>query len=146
MTKEQEAIERLNRIITTKFNNDYSIDSSDKEAIETVLNMLKEKDKEITDLKQALARNIAKNFTSSMKESAKSKDDLEMLNKGWQIELEKKNKQIDLMAEYIVSLDIEEDICVKTGRLNECDSIALGECENCIKQYFKELAERKSKE
>lgn len=47
MTKEQEAIERLNRIITTKFNNDYSIDSSDKEAIETVLNMLKGKDKDI---------------------------------------------------------------------------------------------------
>ena len=36
-----------------------------------------------------------------MKESAKSKEDLEMLNKGWQIELEKKDKQIDLMAEHI---------------------------------------------
>ena len=45
--EEKEAIDRLNRIITTKFNNDYSIDNLDKEAIETVLNMLKEKDKEI---------------------------------------------------------------------------------------------------
>ena len=60
MKEQKETIERLNRIITTKFNNDYSIDSSDKEAIETVLNMLKEKDKEIEELKQALARNIAK--------------------------------------------------------------------------------------
>ena len=69
--------------------------------IETVLNMLKEKDAEIEKLKQALARNIAKNFTSIMKESAKSKEDLEMLNAGWQIELEKKDKIIDLMAEQI---------------------------------------------
>lgn len=54
MTKEQEAIERLNRIITTKFNNDYSIDSSDKEAIETVLNTLKVKDKEIEKYKNMI--------------------------------------------------------------------------------------------
>ena len=44
MTKEQ-AIEKVNKIITTKFNNDYSIDNIDKEAIETVLSMLEEKDK-----------------------------------------------------------------------------------------------------
>lgn len=48
MTKEQ-AIEKLNKIITTKFNNDYSIDNIDKEAIEIVLSMIKEKDK-IIDL------------------------------------------------------------------------------------------------
>lgn len=54
----------------------------------------------------------------------------------------KKDKIIDLMAEYIASLDIEEDICVKTGKdLNKCDSMALGECENCIKQYFKSKVE-----
>ena len=62
MTKEQEAIERLNRIITTKFNNDYSIDSSDKEAIETALSMLKEKDelyhKALGDLVKADRENI----------------------------------------------------------------------------------------
>ena len=43
MTKEQ-AIEKVNKIITTKFNNDYSIDNVDKEAIEIILYMLKEKD------------------------------------------------------------------------------------------------------
>lgn len=46
MTKEQ-AAERLNKIITTKFNNDYSIDNVDKEAIEIVLSMLEEQDKTI---------------------------------------------------------------------------------------------------
>lgn len=55
--------------------------------------------------------------------------------------IEKKNKMIDLMARYIASLDIEEDICEKTGRLNECDSMALGECEDCIKQYFERKVE-----
>ena len=46
MTKEQ-AIETLNRIITTKFNNDYSIDNIDKEAIETVLNLIQKQKAEI---------------------------------------------------------------------------------------------------
>ena len=95
MTKEQEeAIEMLEDIKNNSWTTKY-IMSSDSAKAETVLNMLKEKDKEIQDLKQALARNIAKNVTSSMKESAKSKDDLEMLNKGWQIELEKKDRQIN---------------------------------------------------
>ena len=131
MTKEQETIERLNRIITTKFNNDYSIDSSDKEAIETVLNMLKEKDKEIEELKQALARNIAKNFTSSMKESAKSKEDLEMLNKGWQIELEKKDKQINLIINAVYKR-FKAELLLEYGFENE--------------EQFKQYFERKSKE
>ena len=131
MTKEQETIERLNRIITTKFNNDYSIDSSDKEAIETVLNMLKEKDKEIEELKQALARNIAKNFTSSMKESAKSKEDLEMLNKGWQIELEKKDKQINLIINAVYKR-FKAELLLEYGFENE--------------EQFKQYFERKSEE
>ena len=57
-------------------------------------------------------------------------------------ENEEKDKQIDLMAEYIAGLDIEEDICEKTGRLNKCDSMAFGECEDCIKQYFETKAKK----
>lgn len=54
-----------------------------------------------------------------------------------QEENKKKDKIIDLMAEYIAILEIEEEFCVKTGKnLKECDSMALGGCENCIKQYF----------
>lgn len=33
----EEDIERLNKLVTTKFNNDYSIDNIDKEAIEHLL-------------------------------------------------------------------------------------------------------------
>ena len=109
MTKEQEVIKYIEtRIKICNENADICDDNDfDEEAtylreesymLETVLNMLKEKDKEIEELKQALARNIAKNFTSSMKESEKSKEDLEMLNRGWQIELERKDKIIDLIA------------------------------------------------
>lgn len=49
MTKEQ-AIEKVNKIITTKFNNDYSIDNVDKEAIEIILSMLEEKDEIIEQM------------------------------------------------------------------------------------------------
>lgn len=50
-------------------------------------------------------------------------------------------KQINLMAEYIATLDIEEDIC-KNIKNDNCDKMNFGECEYCIKQYF----ERKVKD
>lgn len=40
----EEAKERCRKIVTTKFNNDYSIDSVDKEAIETVLKTLEKEE------------------------------------------------------------------------------------------------------
>ena len=46
----EEAKKRLTTIITTKFNNDYSIDSTDKEAIEKVLNELEKQNKIIEEL------------------------------------------------------------------------------------------------
>lgn len=44
---EKEVIERCKKITTEKFNLDYSIDNIDKEAIETVLNLLEKKDRMI---------------------------------------------------------------------------------------------------
>ena len=42
------------------------------------------------------------------------------------------------MASFIASQDIETDICENTGKnLTACDSMAYGECENCIINYFK---------
>lgn len=57
MTKEQE-IEKVNKIITTKFNNDYSIDNVDKEAIEIILSMLEEKDEIIKNIIKRLDNDI----------------------------------------------------------------------------------------
>ena len=58
----------------------------------------------------------------------------------WVKELDKKDKIIDLMAEFIATLDIEEDICANIENDN-CDKMAFGECENCIKQYFERKVE-----
>ena len=136
MTKEQEVIKYIKtRIKICNENADICDDNNfDEEAtylreesymLETALNILKEKDGEIEKLEQALARNIAKNFTSSMKESVKSKEDLEMLDKGWQIELEKKDKVINLMAE-IFYKKFKAELLLEYGF----------EDEEQLKQYF----------
>ena len=46
----EEAIKKCKIIITTKFNNDYSIDSIDKEAIETVLQALEKLQKHCKEM------------------------------------------------------------------------------------------------
>ena len=128
MTKEQEeSIEYLNESILIYKNTIPKI----SQAIETVLNMIKEKDSEIERLEQTLARNIARNVTSSMKESAKSKEDLEMLNAGWQIELEKKDKIIDLIINAVYKR-FKAELLLEYGFENE--------------EQFKQYFERKSEE
>ena len=132
--EEKEAIERLNRIITTKFNNDYSIDSLDKEAIETVLNMLKEKDKEIEFQKDI--RNTEKNRHKKTEKSLKgiiNKQNTELAEKN--AEIEKLNRQKDLMAEEIEKGDIEfTEYC---NFKIVCDR----NCKECIKKYFERKVE-----
>ena len=116
-----------------------------KQSIETLLNMLKEKELEIEKYKKLLADNLAKNLNDSIKAKEKADTDLDDLNKGWQVELEKKDKMIDLMAEYISDLDIDEDICKKQSD-NNCDDINREvECKECIKQYFERKVEDECK-
>lgn len=126
-----------------------------KESIKTVLNMLKEnsaeihqkntelaeKNAEIEKYKKLLADNLARNLNDSIKAKEKADTDLDDLDKGWKVELEKKDKMIDLMAEYISDLDIDEDICKKQSD-NNCDDINREvECKECIKQYFERKVE-----
>lgn len=126
-----------------------------KESLETVLNMLKEnsaeihqkntelaeKNAEIEKYKKLLADNLARNLNDSIKAKEKADTDLDDLDKGWKVELEKKDKMIDLMAEYISDLDIDEDICKKQSD-NNCDDINREvECKECIKQYFERKVE-----
>ena len=66
-----------------------------------------------------------------MKESAKSKEDLEMLNKGWQIELEKKDKQINLIINAVYKR-FKAELLLEYGFENE--------------EQFKQYFERKSEE
>ena len=138
MLKEREAIEIVEGIVKSYIeadecglsNNDFK---HEIRALQTVLNMLKEKDAEIEKLEQTLARNIARNVTSSMKESAKSKEDLEMLNAGWQIELEKKDKIIYEMIDAFIDLGFGFEYCNNDDR-------CINDCDKCIKQYFERKA------
>ena len=130
MTKEQEeAIGYLKESVLIYKNTIPKI----SESIETVLNMLKEKDAEIEKLEQTLAGNIARNVTSSMKESAKSKEDLEMLNAGWQIELEKKDKVIYEMIGSFIDLGFGFEYCNNDDR-------CINDCDKCIYKYFERKA------
>lgn len=157
MTKEQEeAISRLRKITNRQilYGNKLGITIEGfkelQEDLETVLNMLKEnseeiqqkntelaeKNTEIEKYKKLLADNLAKNLNDSIKAKEKADTDLDDLDKGWKVELEKKDTMIDLMAEYISDLDIDEDICKKQSD-NNCDDINREvECKECIKQYF----------
>ena len=101
MTKEQEAIENLENL--SEYGLCYTINEKIQEDIETVLNMLKEKDAEI----------------------------------------EKKDKMIDLLIDYIDTLS--EYYTRAEGKNNEfCDEKCIDkniDCYDCIKQYFERKAE-----
>lgn len=57
-------------------------------------------------------------------------------------ENEEKDRQIDLMAEFISKQDVEEEICIKNKTNPDWCNEDYTSCKDCIKQYF----ERKSKE
>ena len=90
-------------------------------AIDTVLNLITKLQKENEEVKRAI--NV-----------------VEKEKKQWIEENNQKDKQIDLIVEYIATLDIEDDICSKIGK-EYCDQMNFGECENCIKQYFERKCE-----
>ena len=56
-------------------------------------------------------------------------------------EIEQKDKQIDLMAEYISKRDVEEDICMKNRINADLCNEDYTNCKNCIKQYFERKVE-----
>ena len=141
----------------------YSVTLENKTKSELILfikelqNMLKEKDKEIESLEKTLdekyifvtgARTLYAGLMSLDKENI-VKDDLKLRNEIYQHieDEEKKEKIIDLMAEYINHLS--DELVQTTGRneLEFCDGSKCCKdseysCEQCIKQYF----ERKSEE
>lgn len=151
MTEEQEeTIDRLRKITNRQilYGNKYGIVIEEfkklQEDLETVLNMLKEKDAEIEKYKKLLADNLAKGLNNSLQAKQKANTDLEDLNEGWKIELKKKDKVIDLMAKYIADID-NEDICFEIEN-KHCDkNMDYGECEDCIKQYFERKVEDERK-
>ena len=121
-----------NNTWTTKY-----IMSSDSKKAETVLNMIKEKDREIEH--QIEKRNNQKAELSILNEKQKEMNKLMNTAKSYkgmfkklQKESEKKDKQIDLMAEYIDGDDtsLANYLCRKNGKCNK----------EMIKQYFERKA------
>ena len=72
----------------------------------------------------------------------KTKDELVAFISQLQSLLKKKDKQIDLMAEYISKRDVEEDICMKNKTNPDWCNEDYTNCQDCIKQYFAGLVEK----
>jgi predicted RNase H-like nuclease (RuvC/YqgF family) len=141
LKKSNEACIKSSKIEDTPFT---TIWKRQNEAIETVLSMLKEKDKQIDKLKKhndELLRKL-RNRVKEVKKLQKYslyKEEFSKLNK----QLQNKDKIIDLMAEFIEDELTVDEFCTKEGCY--ADNYIDGHCEkclNCIKQYF----ENKEKE
>ena len=172
MTKEQEEIiNRLSKITNRQilYGNKFGITIEGfkelQEDLETVLNMLKEnsaeiqqkntelaeKNAEIEKYKKLLADNLAKNLNDSIKAKEKANTDLEFLNLGWKIELEKKDKIIDLILDKLnqgrnvfENSEIKEIIEIYEEIKSTSDLRGIELRKNCIKQYFERKAEESS--
>ena len=117
-TEQREVIDRLQELVNLrKRKNNIKHDTCicGTEDLDIVLSILKEKDelyhKALTDLVKADRENI------------------------------QLKKQIDLMAEYISKIDIEEDICIKNKTNPDWCNEDYTNCKNCIKQYFERKVE-----
>lgn len=128
--EEKEAIERLNRIITTKFNNDYSIDSLDKEAIETVLNILKQNSAELAE-KSAEIEKYKSLYNKALEDLAKTnRKNIENI------------KVIDLMVKAMNKIQDPQicKYCDNNINLNNGYCTDAKKCKEGIKQYFEQKA------
>lgn len=138
MTKEQEeAINSLEKLINIRKNKagqikyDNCICSTTD--IETVLNLLKEKD---TEIKKYKRKN--KELSNQLLKIYKEQDN-------YNARIEKKDKTIDLMAEHICnSAIIDDTVCAIRC---DCETDILEDCTyekmlRCTKQYFKSKVEK----
>lgn len=159
MTKEQEEVINKLRKITNRqilYGNKFGITIEGfkelQEDLETVLNMLKEKEAEIEKYKKLLVDNLAKELNNSIKAKEKANTDLEFLNLGWKIELEKKDKIIDLILDKLnqgrnvfENSEIKEIIEIYEEIKSTSDLRGIELRKNCIKQYFERKAEDECK-
>ena len=92
---------------------------------------------DIEEAKKNLKGIDIRNFLSGMSEQSNYiLDRAEETNEAIETvlsELEKKEKQIDLMAEFINKFDLDESIC-KDIKCN--NDVTKQDCINCIKKYF----------
>ena len=146
MTKEEEeAIDRLRKITNRQilYGNKYGIVIEEfkklQEDIETVLNMLKEKDEEIEKLKKE-NEHWKNGFERELEDNRENA--CKLLKQD--LIIRKKDRQIDLMAEHIVSSAIVDDtVCAIKC---DCETDIEEDCTHekmliCTKQYFERKVE-----
>jgi hypothetical protein len=141
MTKEQEEARETLKTMKENIDKKY-LKTRNSVAIETVLSMLEEKDKQIEKLKKhnddllRKLRNRVKDVKKLQKYSLYKKE-FSRLNK----QLQNKEKIIDLMANHIATSD--SDLCEYLDITTKCKYYAGDNgktCDNCIKQYFENKA------
>lgn len=180
MTKEQEEIiiEELEQLIEkTSFLREeefYTLFTiHEVQNIASLLNMLKEKEAEIEKYKKLLTDNLARNLNDSIKAKEKADTDLDDLNKGWQVELEKykqlynkalddavitahdnmkKDKMIDLLVNKLnqnckvfENSEIKEIVEIYEKIKSTSNLRGIEVRKECIKQYFERKVEDECK-
>ena len=154
MTKEQEVIEYFKEQIDVCFKNAEICDDNnfDEEAtylreesymLETALNIIKEKDKEIEKLKKH-NKKLLRKLRNRVKEVKKLnkyslyKKEFKTLNE----QLKNKDKIIDLIInEFYKRAKISENCYIQKSKGIE-DCLKHKNCKDCIKKYFKSKAEK----
>ena len=118
-TEQREAIDRLNKDKNKPLAcGDITIvNISD---LDTALSLIKEQRKE---------NELAKEQLKKQCEIADERNNL-------LVKVNRLESQIDLMAEYIATLDIDEDICMNNKINSEWCNEDYTNCKKCIKQYF----------
>ena len=123
-TEQREAIDRLNKDKNKPLAcGDITIvNISD---LDTALSLIKEQRKE---------NDLAKEQLKKQCEIADERNNL-------LVKVNRLESQIDLMAEYIATLDIDEDICMNNKINSEWCNEDYTNCKKCIKQYFERKCE-----
>ena len=109
-----------------------------------ILSLIKEQQEEIEKLKVNLAKSCADRALDRETLKNQENENLEALHRAYNEELQKKDMQIDLMAEMIDELS--EYYTRYHGKNNEfCKEICIKkdiDCIDCIKQYFETKAKK----
>lgn len=100
--EQREAIDTLKEITENDLLNYWEGPEKPYNAIDTVLSLIKEQQEEIEKLKVNLAKSCADRTLDRETLKNQENENLEALHRAYNEELDKKNKQIDLMADKLV--------------------------------------------
>ena len=134
---EKEVIERCKKITTKKFNLDYSIDNIDKEAIETVLNLLEKKYKQINSKNGTINA-----LNASLKERTEERDRKDDI-------ITKQSKIINLIYDFLYKFGSKfsgsfmKELSEDGFDIKKCENCVYEacDCKDCIKQYYERKVE-----